>query len=111
VAEVEVPPAAVEAATDRVYQGQQLTAAHARAVLRPAAPHIAADTLRQAAQELCRAFPSSVFAVEVGAWLRRSADDLDGHQPTPDTREGILAAARLTEADMAKPAPEVPDGP
>jgi hypothetical protein len=161
--EFEVPQTAVEAATDRVYRGQQLTAAHARAVLRvaaphiaaaalrqaaeehipagqvqrgssgvmaeaevpeaaveaavvpfcnvetgsdygdvrailaAAAPHIAADTLRLAAQELCRAFPSSQFAVQVGVWLRRSADDLDGYQPTPDTQEGILAAAGLTE--------------
>lgn len=74
----------------------------ARLVLCAAGPHIAADALRLAAEELSADAPLVLTALAAGAYLRRRADQLDGYQPEPDTREGILAAAGPTEADMAE---------
>lgn len=69
-------------------------------ILAVAAPHIAAAALRLAAEELRDRMDSERLSVIYHAWLLHRADVLDGHQPEPDTREGILAAAGLTEADM-----------
>lgn len=98
MAEAAVPEAAVQAvlshrwgagtlpsdahAEHNYYGGCAVCRGDVPAVLAIAAPHIAAA------------------AAIYGAWLRHRADQLDGRQPTPDTREGILAAAGLTEADM-----------
>lgn len=116
MSEVEVPQAAVDAVLSHRWGASNLPPdAHAKhnyyggcavcrgdvpAVLAVAAPHIAATALRQAADELRADAPLVLTALAAGAYLRRLADALDGRQPEPDTREGILAAAGLTEADM-----------
>lgn len=76
----------------------------ARVAVEAAAPYIAAAALRQAAEEMWDR--TDGLAQVYSAWLRHRADQLDGRQPTPDTREGILTAAGLTEADMAERADE-----
>lgn len=121
MAEFEVPQAAVDAAKQALHTappsaieyfvgestepGQPAVSCWdgdelARLLLAAAAPHIAAAALRQAAETLLTATLDRRMALIVGAWLRRHADLLDGHQPTPDTRAGILAAVGLTEEDM-----------
>lgn len=107
--EVEVPHAAVEAvlahrwgagtlppdahAEHNYYGGCAVCRGDVPAILAIAAPHIAAAALRQAAEDL----PQRRYGA-VAAWLRYRANELV--PPAPDTREGILAAAGLTEADM-----------
>jgi hypothetical protein len=103
VAEFEVPQAAVEAGLT-AWKGAAtcMPEQDVRAVLCGAGPHIAAAALRQAAEELWDRMDGERLAAIYHAWLLHRADELDGRQPTPDTREGILAAAGLTEADMAE---------
>lgn len=97
-AELGIPVAALQAAKDS-WAGRSLSHAHVLGVVGAAAPHIAAAALRQVAEEMWERTDgmSRVYS----AWLRNQADLIDGRQPKPDTREGILAAAGLTEEDMA----------
>lgn len=74
----------------------------ARCVLTAAAPHIAAAALRGAAEDLWDRMDGERVATIYHAWLRQRADQLDGRQPSQDTRAGILAAAGLTEQDMER---------
>lgn len=102
MAECAVPQSAYDAAVALTDES--------RARLAAAAPHIAAAALRQAAEHVTTAGVEGAerrVALIVGAWRRFLADDTDGRRPEPDTREGILAAAGLTEADMRRPPDEV----
>lgn len=102
--EVQVPEAAIIAGSHAwEFADTASTSEDVRVVLTAAAPHIAAAALRLAAEDLWDRMDGERLAAIYGAWLRHRADLLDGHQPEPDTREGILAAAELTEADMAGP--------
>jgi hypothetical protein len=105
MAEFEVPQAAVDAAHDVLHRYEGIDPDQAEEALKAAGPYIAAAALRQAADAYVDAVGndySKYFVGQVfGAWLRRRADELDGRKTEPDTREGILAAAGLTEADMA----------
>lgn len=92
MAEFDVPQAAYHAAA-------ALTG-ESRARLSAAAPHIAAAALRQAAEEMWDR--SDGTSQVYSAHLRLRADQLDGRQPVPDTREGILAAARVTQDERAQ---------
>jgi hypothetical protein len=70
------------------------------AVLAVAAPHIAAAALRQVAEELWDRMDGERSSLIYGAYLRRQADELDGRQPSPDTRDSILAIADGHAAHM-----------
>ena len=85
-------------APQAAYHAAAAVTDESRARLAAAAPFIAAAALRQAAEEMWER--SDGLSQVYSARLRMRADQLDGRQPSQDTREGILAAAGLTEADM-----------
>lgn len=100
MADLDVPQAAVLAVLTHGWGdvGSRDSEAITRSVLAVAAPHIAAAALRQAAEDMWDR--SDGLAQVYSAWLRHRANQVDGRQPSQDTREGIIAAAGLTEADM-----------